>query len=89
MEYTQQQVIMIQPFQLNEKYNINTILYKQQQFNTYKSNQKKINIFNNDREQRLDNILFDNKPLLKTKIEFYTKEKPNEKNVIRQHKFFE
>ena len=69
--------------QLNEKYNINTILYKQQQFNTYKNNQKKINNFNNDREQRLDNILFDKKHLLKTKIEFYTKEKPNEKNVIR------
>jgi len=53
---------------LHEKYETKKIIYKLSQFNTYKQSLKKEFKFYQLRENRLDNILFEDQHLLKLKI---------------------
>jgi len=68
---------------LHEKYETKKIIYKLSQFNTYKQSLKKEFEFYQLRENRLDNILFEDQHLLKLKIEFFPNEKDKYQNVIR------
>ena len=68
---------------LHEKYNTKKIVYKQTIFNNYKNGLKHEFKFNIQRENRIDDIKFENENLLKVKIEYYSKDKPNEKNTKR------
>ena len=52
-------------------------------FNNYKNSLKGEIKFNTQRENRIDDIMLENENLLKVKIEYYSKDKPNEKNTIR------
>ena len=70
---------------LYKKYNINKIIYKLTQFNSYKKYIKKEYKFYYDREIRLDEIELNKIRLLKMKLEYYTKDDNDKenKNVIR------
>ena len=72
---------------LYEKYNINKILYKLSQFNSYKKYIKKEHKFYYDRENRLDEITLNKIRLLKMKLEYYVKDDNDKeiKNVIRKY----
>ena len=55
---------------LHEKYNTKKV-YKQSNFNNYKNSLKQEIKFNTQRENRIDDLMFENQNLLKVKIEYY------------------
>ena len=46
-------------------------VYKQSNFNNYKNSLKQEIKFNTQRENRIDDLMFENQNLLKVKIEYY------------------